>query len=69
ALRPFDVVYVPKKMVSRANLFVTQYIDDIVPFNNSLGVSGTYYLNTQRVHSVSHNGNLNLNVGPGSFVP
>ena len=69
ALRPFDVVFVPKKMVSRANLFVSQYIDQMVPFDNSLGVSGSYYLNEQKVESLSHNGNLNLNVGPGTFFP
>ncbi len=65
-LRPFDVVYVPKKMVSRANLFVQQYINDIVPFDNSLGVTGTYYLNEQRVRSRSRNVNFStgFNVVP-----
>jgi polysaccharide export outer membrane protein len=63
-LRPFDTVYVPKKAVSRANLFVTQYIDDIVPFNNSLGVSGTYYMNEQRTNSKSRSKNLGITAVP-----
>lgn len=62
ALRQFDVVYVPKKLVSRANLFVRQYIDDIVPFNNTLGVTGTYYLNEQRTRSKSRNFNYSTGV-------
>jgi protein involved in polysaccharide export with SLBB domain len=66
-LRSFDVVYVPKKLVSRANLFVQQYIDDIVPFDNSLGVTGTYYLNTQRSRTTgrSFNYTTGVNVIPG----
>ncbi len=67
-LRPFDLVYVPKKLVSKANLFVEQYIDRMVPFDNSLGVNGSYYLNEQRVDSKSRNRSVNLNLGPGSFV-
>ena len=59
-LKPFDVVYVPKKLISRADLFVEQYIDELVPFDNSLGVTGTYYLNSQRVKSSSRNKNLNM---------
>ncbi len=70
-LRAFDVVYVPKKLVSRANLFVKQYIDDIVPFDNSLGVTGTYYLNEQRNRTKSRNFNFStgVNVIPGFTVP
>jgi len=59
-LRAFDIVYVPKKPVSRANLFVEQYIEEIVPFDNHLGVSGTYYLNEQDVESESFNKNVGL---------
>lgn len=61
-LRGFDIVYVPKKNVSKADLFVQQYIDDIVPFNNTLGVSGTYYMNEQSVDSKSRNKNINRGV-------
>lgn len=79
-LRPFDVVYVPKKRVSRANLFVEQYIDRMVPFNNTLGIQANYYMNTQKVESETRNANMNLspptksgnfnfNVGPGGFLP
>jgi hypothetical protein len=46
---------VPEKLVVRANIFVERYIDRIVPFDNTLGVSGTYYLNEQRVNSKSRN--------------
>jgi hypothetical protein len=70
-LRSYDVVYVPKKLISRANLFVKQYIDDIVPFDNSLGVTGTYYLNEQRTRSKSRNFNYStgVNVIPGGMLP
>lgn len=71
SLRPFDVVYVPKKLVSRANLFVKQYIDDIVPFDNSLGVTGTYYLNEQKTRSKtrSFNYTTGISVIPGVTTP
>ncbi|GMV99788.1 MAG: hypothetical protein AMXMBFR84_09270 [Candidatus Hydrogenedentota bacterium] len=63
-LRPFDVVYVPKKIISKVDLFVEQYIDEVVPFDNNLGVTGTYYLNTQKttsdVKSKSFNSGINL---------
>ncbi len=52
-LKPFDVVYVPEKMVVRANIFVDRYINQIVPFDNTLGVNATYYMNKQRVRSKS----------------
>ncbi len=64
-LQAFDVVFVPKKNISKVNLFVTQYIDDVVPFNNSLGVSGTYYMNEQQVDSKSRSRNLGLTFVPG----
>lgn len=59
-LRGFDVVYVPKKRISRANLFVQQYINDLVPFDNTLGITGTYYFNEQKVRTKSRNLNYNL---------
>ena len=54
-LKPFDIVFVPEKLVVRANIFVERYIDRIVPFDNSLGVSGTYYMNEQQVNTKSRN--------------
>lgn len=64
-LQAFDVVYVPKKNISKVNLFVQQYIDDVVPFNNTLGVSGTYYMNEQQVDSKSRSRNFGVTVVPG----
>jgi len=60
-LRAFDIVYVPKKPVAKANLFVEQYIEEIVPFDNNLGVQGTYYMNKQQVDTESFNKNIGLN--------
>ncbi|MGI6459331.1 MAG: polysaccharide biosynthesis/export family protein [Candidatus Hydrogenedentales bacterium] len=54
-LKPFDVVFVPEKLVVRANIFVERYIDRIVPFDNSLGVNATYYINEQQVNTKSRN--------------
>jgi hypothetical protein len=65
-LRPFDTVYVPKKTISKMDLFVSQYIDQLVPFDNSLGVSGQYYLNEQEVDSRSRN--LNFGTGTSSIL-
>ncbi|MBI2434566.1 MAG: polysaccharide biosynthesis/export family protein [Candidatus Hydrogenedentes bacterium] len=61
-LRPFDVVYVPKKTVSKLNLFVEQYIDKMVPFDNSLGVNAQYYLNEQQVDTRSRNINFSTGI-------
>lgn len=61
-LRAFDVVYVPKKAISKANLFVEQYIEEIVPFDNNLGVTGTYYLNKQKIDTKSKNNNFSSGV-------
>lgn len=63
-LRPFDVVFVPKKNISKVNLFVTQYIDDVVPFDNSLGITGTYYLNEQEIDTTSRSRNVGLQLVP-----
>jgi protein involved in polysaccharide export with SLBB domain len=65
-LRPFDIVFVPKKTISKMDLFVSQYIDQLVPFDNSLGVSGQYYLNEQEVDSRSRN--LNFGTGTSSIL-
>jgi protein involved in polysaccharide export with SLBB domain len=67
-LRAFDLVYVPKSPIAKADLFVKQYIDDLVPFSNSLGVSGVYYLNTQDVDTESRSRNLNLGVTAAPVV-
>ena len=50
-LRPFDIVFVPKKTISKVNLFVEQYIDKVVPFDNSLGINAQYYLNDQNINT------------------
>lgn len=38
-LQPFDVVYVPKKFISKANLFVQQYIRDLLPLATNANFS------------------------------
>ncbi len=48
-LRPFDIVYVPKKTISKLNTYVDQYIDRLVPFDNTLGINAQYYLNKQKI--------------------
>ena len=58
-LRPFDIVYVPKKTISKLNLFVEQYIDKLVPFDNSMGVNMQYYLNEQETSSKTRGFNFN----------
>lgn len=42
-LLPYDIVYVPKKMISRVNLFVDQYIRKNIPVHTGFGF--TYELN------------------------
>ncbi len=61
-LRPFDVVFVPKKTISKLNLFVEQYIDKMVPFDNSMGVNAMYYMNEQQVDSKSKNINFSTGI-------
>lgn len=34
-LRPFDIVFVPKSPIAKINLFVAQYIEGVVPFNQN----------------------------------
>jgi hypothetical protein len=62
ALRPFDIVFVPRKMISRANLFVEQYIEELIPFGNNMGVTGTYYMNTQKIESDAKSKNFSSGV-------
>ncbi|MBI4557564.1 MAG: polysaccharide biosynthesis/export family protein [Candidatus Hydrogenedentes bacterium] len=64
-LRAFDIVYVPKKPIAKANLFVEQYIEEIVPFDNNLGVNAAYYINEQKVDSKSRSTTLGLTAIPG----
>ena len=65
-LRAFDIVYVPKKTISKLNVFVEQYIDKLVPFDNQLGVSGQYYLNKQQIETKGKS--LNFNTGAQGVV-
>ncbi|MCP4640151.1 MAG: hypothetical protein GY851_06955, partial [bacterium] len=68
-LRPFDVVHVPMKLIVQADLFVERYIDRIVPFDNTMGVSGTYYMNEQSVRSKSKNVGASVVLSPTSLIP
>lgn len=65
-LRPFDIVYVPKKTISKLDLFVEQYIDKLVPFDNQLGVNGQYYLNKQQIETKGKS--INFNAGTQGVV-
>lgn len=38
-LQPFDVVYVPRKFISKANLFIQQYVRDLLPIATSANFS------------------------------
>ena len=42
-LRRFDVIYVPKSNIANADLFVQQYIRDLVPISFSYAISGGLY--------------------------
>lgn len=72
-LRAFDVVYVPMKPIAKADLFVDQYINQLVPFDNTMGVNAQYYMNTQDVKTESFNRNASFGVsvipGAGVIVP
>lgn len=41
-LRPADIVYVPKSQIAKVDLFVKQYIHDLIPFR---GFGFSYDLN------------------------
>lgn len=60
-LRPFDTVFVPKKTISRLNQWVDEYINKLVPFDNSMGINAQYYMNEQKIDSKSRS--LNFNTG------
>ncbi|RAI03057.1 sugar ABC transporter substrate-binding protein [Acuticoccus sediminis] len=34
-LRPFDIIFVPKSPIAKVNQFVEQYIEGVIPFNQS----------------------------------
>jgi protein involved in polysaccharide export with SLBB domain len=36
-LKPYDIVYVPKSTIAELNLFVEQYLRNMIPFNMSFG--------------------------------
>jgi hypothetical protein len=42
-LRRFDVIYVPKTDIANADLFVQQYVRDLVPVSFSYALSGGLY--------------------------
>ena len=42
-LRRFDVIYVPKSNIANADLFVQQYIRDLIPVSFSYALSGGLY--------------------------
>lgn len=60
-LRPFDTVYVPKKTIAKLDQWVSEYIDKLVPFDNSMGVNAQYYMNTQKIETKGKS--LNFNTG------
>ena len=60
-LMPFDTVFVPKTTIAKLNLFVEQYIDKMVPFDNSMGINAQYYMNEQKIDTKSRS--LNFNTG------
>lgn len=58
-LRPFDTVYVPKKTISKLNQWVDEYINKLVPFDNSLGINAQYYMNEQKINTKGRSFNFN----------
>lgn len=54
ALRPSDVVYVPRSRIANANLFVQQYISDLLLFRGvQLGFTANYIYNRDRATDVT----------------
>ncbi len=58
-LRPFDTVYVPKKTISKLNQWVDEYINKLVPFENSMGINAQYYMNEQEISTKGRSFNFN----------
>lgn len=46
-LLPYDIVYVPKKMISKVDLFVDQYIRQVLPFTSGASIGFSYELRSQ----------------------
>lgn len=44
-LEPYDIVYVPKTVISRMDQFVEEYIDRLLPFSRNIGLGFNYNLN------------------------
>src|SRR3989304_5321030 len=44
-LKPYDIVYVPKTPIAKADKFVDQYINQIIPRNIGIGFGFVYDLN------------------------
>lgn len=54
ALRPSDVLYVPRSRIANANLFVQQYISDLLLFRGvQLGFSTNYIYNRDKATDVT----------------
>ena len=47
-LKPFDIVFVPKTHIAKANEFVEQYITKMVPGTLNAGFSYVIYDGTQK---------------------
>lgn len=47
-LKPFDVIYVPKTTVAKADKFVDEYIRKMIPLNLTAGFSYTLYRDVRR---------------------
>jgi len=55
-LQPYDIVYVPKTTIARADAFVNQYIDQILPDNLALPFTFLYQIRRPRT-------NVDFNIG------
>lgn len=43
-LKPFDVVYVPKTLIAKMDLFMEQYFEKLIPISKNLGFGWVYNL-------------------------
>jgi protein involved in polysaccharide export with SLBB domain len=50
-LKPYDIVYVPKTSIAKADKFVDQYINQIIPRNIGVGFGFVYDLNRPKQES------------------
>ena len=58
-LRSLDTVYVPRKTIAKLDQWVSEYIDKLVPFDNSMGINAQYYMNTQQINTKGKSMNFN----------